>query len=78
MDRFRGTVCIPEETPTKIYQLTKTKGGEGTVVLNNVKKTADLLMRDIPNSSDANNTGDTSNASSASGGNASNASNASK
>ena len=34
-------------------------GGEGTVVLNNVKKTADLLMRDIPKSSDANNTSDT-------------------
>ena len=54
------------------------EGGRGKGVLNNVKKTADLLMRDIPNSSDANNTGDTSNASSASGGNASNASNASK
>ena len=52
----------------------KTKGGGGKGVLNNVKKTADLLMRDIPNSSGANNTSDTSNASNASGGNASNAS----
>ena len=53
-------------------------GGGGKGILNNVEKTADLLMRDIPISSDANNTSDTSNASNASGGNASNASNASK